>query len=250
MKCNSRLGRPSKLDQQRILEQGGEFIAKEFRLRHLRRPVDAQFEPYYKRMLGGNLSGIFDYVDRNAARKDLDPSFYEFLGRLVTIRFYPPADLVLSNIEGRGNIGSPTKKQTDTYWYKLLLPHAEQAKKWVRQYIRSHTDGWNRKQAWVKYAEETCKDDWERASKWDVSDMPGPPVACDLERHRVIHYDGERPLFRQHYMSLRLVPKELFWLLTERWGTAKRPSWAVRKYLSQCDSWINAELRSVRKKSH
>jgi hypothetical protein len=209
-----------------------------------------QFVPYYERILKGDLSAIPDYVDRNAARRDLDPSFYELLGRLVTIRFYAAADLILSDIEARGNIGYPTGQQVDAYWYKLLLPLAERAKKWIRDYLKKLSGKWNRARAWDTYAEETCKDHWERAEEAARNGLPDTYLtrSCNLERHRVIYHSGQEPLWRQHYMMLGLVPREIFLLLAEQRGTTMRPSWAVRKYLRRCDSSIKARLKSVREK--
>jgi len=198
--------------------------------------VDVQFEPYYKRILNRDLSAIADYVDRNAARKDLDPSFYELIGRLVTIRFYAAADLILSDIEARGNIGYPTSREVNAYWNEMLLPLAENAKKWIREYLRGLSEKWNRRKAWIKYADATCKDGWE-------------PQACNVERHRVIHHgDDTEAISRQRYMKLGLVPREVFLLLAGQRGDAMRPSWAVRKYLRQWDSSLKSRLKSVRQK--
>jgi len=241
-------GRPTKISRRRVLELGGEPLSLEFRFRPLRCPVDAQFVPYYDRILKGDLSAVSDYVERNAARRDLDPSFYELLGRLVTIRFYAAADQVLSDVERRGNIGYPTDEQVSAYWYGLLLPLANQAKKWIREYLKNLSGKWNRAEAWYRYAEETCKDDWEQCAKYRELGLPDLPLVCNLERHRVIYYQSERPLWRQDYMQLRLVPKEIFWSLAERRGSATRASWAVRKYLRDWDADIKARLKNVRQK--
>ena len=237
-------GRPTKSSQLEILKTGSEPIAREFRFRPLRTPVDVQFAPYYERVLKGDLSAIGEYVDRNAVRSNLDPSFYELLGRLATIRFYAAADFVLADIERRGNIGSVTDKQADEYWYKRLLPLAEKAEKWIRRYIKNDSSNWNRATAWAAYAEETCKDDWERTVA-----TPRPPI-CDLERHRIIYYNSEQMPWREHYMRIGLVPKEIFWLLAKQRGAATHPSWSVRKYLQQWDADIKARMKSLRKRNH
>src|SRR5262249_9693211 len=99
-------GRPTKSSLRRVLELGGELISQEFRFRPLRHPIDAPFAPYYEKVLKGNLFAISDYLDKNAGRRHLDPSFFEFLGRLATIRFYPAADQLLARAEQLGNMVS------------------------------------------------------------------------------------------------------------------------------------------------
>ncbi len=145
-----RRGRPSKSSQRQILELGGEPISREFRFRPLRRPVDVQFQPYYERILNSDLSAIGDYVDRNAARRHLDPSFYELLGRLATIRFYAAADRVLADIEWRGNIGSVTNTQAYAYWYRVLLPLCQRARQFIREAHASSPNA-TRAQLWRDY---------------------------------------------------------------------------------------------------
>jgi hypothetical protein len=145
-----RCGRPSKNDQQRILEQDGGHIAEMLRLHTFRQPVDPQFKPYYERILGGDLRAIVDYCDRNAAQKDLDASFYELLGRLVTMRSYRAVKQVLLEIERRGTIGWPSNRDTYDYWYKEIKPACEEARKFIRT-VRKSDPRANRIQLWREY---------------------------------------------------------------------------------------------------
>ena len=123
-----RRGRRPKADHERILDEHGLLIAQELRVHPLRQPIDTQFAPYYDRILNGELRGIYDYWDRNAPR--LEPSFYELLGFLVTIRFYSVANQVLSVIE-RGDMGRPSKRDVYAYWYNDLKPRCETARPFV-----------------------------------------------------------------------------------------------------------------------
>jgi len=150
LRRESRRGRPSKTDQKRILEQDGRHIAEMLNLHLLRQPIDLQFKPYYERILRGDLGAIADYCDRNAAQKDLDASFYEVVGRLVTLRSYRAANQVLLDIERRGAIGWPSDRDTYGYWYKVIRPICEAARQFIRT-VRKSGCGANRTQMWREY---------------------------------------------------------------------------------------------------
>lgn len=144
-----RAGRPAKADQERILEKDGWVIAQELCLHPLRQPVDAQFAPYYERILKGELRAIDDYCERNAPR--LDASFHELLGFLVTIRFYGVVNQVLSGVERRGSMmGWPSDRDTYDYWYKEIKPSCETARQFIRN-ARSSGRSTTRKQLWREY---------------------------------------------------------------------------------------------------
>src|SRR5271165_124022 len=144
-----RIGRPTKADQKWILENDGWVIAQELHLHPLRQPVDAQFAPYYERILKGELRAIEDYCDRNVSR--LDPSFHELLGFLLTIRFYRVANQLLMRIERRGSMmGWPGDRDTYNYWYKEIKLGCEAARKFIRGAQRSGRST-TRKQLWSKY---------------------------------------------------------------------------------------------------
>lgn len=168
-----RRGRPTKSSQREILEAGNGWpIVREFRFRPLRTPVDVQFAPYYERVLKGDISAIGNYVDyvdsQNAAlcavpvaerlklradqrvQRKLDSSFYELIGRLVTIRFYAAADSVLSDIERRGVLSWPSNRSTYDCWYTLLLPLCQHARQFIREARASCPDA-NRDKLWRDY---------------------------------------------------------------------------------------------------
>jgi hypothetical protein len=116
----------------------------------LRQPIDPQFKPYYERILGGDLGAIADYGDRNAARKDLDGSFYELIGRLVRFRSYRAVNQVLLDIERRGAIGWPSERDTYKYWYKAIKPLCDTARQFIRAERKSGRNA-SREQLWREY---------------------------------------------------------------------------------------------------
>lgn len=143
-----RRGRRPKADQERILEEHGWLIAQELGLHPLRQPIDTQFAPYYERILNGELRAIYDYCDRNAPR--FDPSFYELLGFLVTIRFYSVANQLLSDIERRGSMSRPSNRDVYAYWYNELKPLCEAARHFIRDARKSGRRA-SREQLWCEY---------------------------------------------------------------------------------------------------
>lgn len=146
-----RPGRPPKADQERILEKDAWVIAQELRLHPLSQPIGTQFAPYYDRILRGELRAVYDYCDRDAPR--FDPSFYELLGFLVTIRFYRVANQILLGIERRGNMGRPRTRDTYTYWYEVIKPDCEAARKFIRT-VRKSGRSPTRIQLWTEYVSQ------------------------------------------------------------------------------------------------
>ncbi len=130
-----RRGRPSKVLGEQILHQDAGKIAGIFLRYPLRQPVDPQFDPYYQRILKGDLASIFDYCDSNRNRIDLDGSFYEFLGRLVpSLESLSAAKQVISEIARRGDyLIGPTDKFLYRYWYSHLKPLCEDARQFIRE---------------------------------------------------------------------------------------------------------------------
>jgi hypothetical protein len=122
----------SRAEREGILKELGEEIVQEFRLRPLRNPVDANFAPSYEQFVQGDMRAIDRYCDVSATRAVLDSSFYELLGRLVTIRFYRSADIILSEIERRGVINWPSRRKTYEYWYGVLKPRCQRARQFIR----------------------------------------------------------------------------------------------------------------------
>jgi hypothetical protein len=95
----TRRGRRSKARQDEILSEYSAELVKHLKLYPLRLPIDDRFKAYYERFLAGDASPILQYYDETPREDDIADSFYELLGKLVTIRFYKSADLILSRIE-------------------------------------------------------------------------------------------------------------------------------------------------------
>ena len=57
-----RPGRPSQTVRQQTLKRDSTKIAEEFRRHPLRQRVDPFFEPYYQRVLSGNLAAVTELL--------------------------------------------------------------------------------------------------------------------------------------------------------------------------------------------
>src|ERR1017187_2622333 len=90
-----RLGRPSKASQEQILKQEAGKIAKHFLSYPLREPVDPRFDPYYRRILNGDLFAVWDYYGTGA----LEGSCYELMGRLVPLQYFAAAEQIISDVQ-------------------------------------------------------------------------------------------------------------------------------------------------------
>src|ERR1700693_1894082 len=97
----TRRGRPSKALLKRALKEGASEIAKGFRRHPLRQPVDPLFEPYYQRILMGDLTAVSDYCDSYSGGFSFDDSFYELIGRLVPLQDLAAAKQIVSEIARR-----------------------------------------------------------------------------------------------------------------------------------------------------
>jgi hypothetical protein len=150
-------GRMSGSEQQRILREHGWIISKEFRFHPLRKPVDPTFAPYYERILDGDPRAVLDYLDTNVPRKQLDASFYEVVGRLETMRFYSVANQILKDIERRGVIGWPTKRDSYRRWYAAILPFCQRARDFIRKAYRVSPPE-NREALWQSYVFQPLPD--------------------------------------------------------------------------------------------
>jgi hypothetical protein len=146
----SRRGRPSRGEQERILTEQGSTLAEHFRSAPLRSPVDPQFAPYYDQVLKGDSRAILQYCDEHWHQGDIVSSFWELLGRLVTLRSSLIANVILTNIERRPVMRWPTEKETFDYWYKKLKGACQRA----RRFIRAARKPWAttvREEIWREY---------------------------------------------------------------------------------------------------
>jgi hypothetical protein len=82
-------------------------------------------------VLKGNARTVLQYCEENHRRNLLDPSFYELLGRLVTLRFYGVANLILSYVEGLGVLGMPNEREGYEFWYGKLKPLCDKARRFI-----------------------------------------------------------------------------------------------------------------------
>lgn len=119
-------------------------------MRPLRAPVDPQFAPYYEQILKGNVGVIAEYCDAAVVAREHSSSFYELLGRLVTMRFYRVADMILSDVERRGVIGWPSNQDSYRYWYRKLKPLCDSARAFIRKAHQSETT-LKREDLWREY---------------------------------------------------------------------------------------------------
>jgi hypothetical protein len=96
-----RRGRPSQTALQQTLKRDGRKIAKEFRRYPLRQPVDPLFKPFYQRILTGDLAAVKEYCESSFS---FDASFYELIGRLVTLEDVAAAKQIVSYFSGSSGI--------------------------------------------------------------------------------------------------------------------------------------------------
>lgn len=128
-------GRPSKASQEQILGQDAGKIAEYFLSYPLREPVDPRFEPYYRRILNGDLFAVWDYYGTG----ELEGSFYELIGRLVPLQSFAAAKQIISDVQlcgaefdsGRGGYMMPPDWLIYQHCYRLLLPLCQVARHFI-----------------------------------------------------------------------------------------------------------------------
>jgi hypothetical protein len=142
-------GRISKAACDQILkDQSSELIAH-FELYPLRPPIDDRFKAYYEQFLQRDARAILRYYDETPREEDLAGSFYEFLGRLNTIRFYRAADLLLSRVESGYAKRWPDNMESIDHWLKRLVPLCERARHFIRDSRNAGFD--SRESLWQAY---------------------------------------------------------------------------------------------------
>jgi len=152
-----RRGRPSKVLQEQILKQDAGMIAEHFLRYPLRQPVEPEFDPYYRRILTGDLAALSDYCERNTT---FDGSFYELIGRLVPLRHFGATEQIISEIQrgsaefdsGRG--GGLTLPDWVIYqhWYDLLEKHCQVACQFIRGKYKADPSA-KREELWHEYCD-------------------------------------------------------------------------------------------------
>jgi hypothetical protein len=132
-----RRGRRSKARRKQILEQDAGKIAKHFLSYPLREPVDPRFDPYYRRILNGDLFAVWDYYGTGA----LEGSCYELIGRLVPLQYFAAAEQIISDVQlcgdefdtARGGELMPPDWLLYEHYYELLLPLCRLARRFIRE---------------------------------------------------------------------------------------------------------------------
>ena len=227
----SRRGRPSSAEREQVLKQGASEITQSFLSRPLRQPVDLGFEPYYQRVLKGDLSAILEYLDAGDASVSSDGSFHELIGRLVSMRSSRAAKQIVSDFARRLDPETLPVEANYAYWYRKLGVACTRARAFIAEQYRDNASV-KRVHLWPRYIKECY---WDRREISEVTrsqrikslNSLALPLCDLLDR------------FSRHY----LVPKSVFMELAESDrrdpGRDKRrrerrlrrtPSFVARKY--------------------
>jgi hypothetical protein len=146
-------GRPPKKIRERILKQDAEKIANHFRGSPLRQPVDPLFDPYYQRIVNGDLAALSDYCESNSGRFSLDASFYELIGRLLSLPDVAAAKQIVAEMGRRLiHITGPPDDVDEEYghWYRWLRILSKSARKFIRERYKAD-ESVKREQLWHEY---------------------------------------------------------------------------------------------------
>lgn len=237
-------GRPSKAREQGVLANQGGKLAEILGSQPLRQPIDPNFAPYYERFLQGDARAIIEYCDSHWEREDFAGSFFEFVGRLVLLRFHKFADIILGKIEQRGVAGLPGDRKRYESRQGRLKPLCVAARVFIRN-VRKSQPGVTREQLWNSYIlpriekvriprKKTRKERLERVRQWQRNRairrelLIGPGSAT--ERASRAPGEPERlAILVDSFGSFDLIPKEIFFdlALTKPLLT---PSAIARKY--------------------
>src|SRR6266852_5977207 len=146
----SRRGRPSRAMQQQALKQDAAAIAEQFRREPIRQPVDPAFDPYYQRILKGDLDAVLEYSGLFMMYPD--SSFYEVVGRLVALHSFAATKRIISEIALRGDPAAPTPHDVYYYWNNKLRFCCRIARDFIRE--KYEADGSvKREKLWHDYVE-------------------------------------------------------------------------------------------------
>ena len=153
-------GRPSKASQEQILKQDAGKIAEYFLSDPLREPVDTRFDPYYRRILKGDLAAVWDYYGTGGV---LENSFFELIGRLVPLQSFDAAKQIISAVQrlldGCDSVrGDPKFPDWLIYehTYDLLLPLCQVARRFIQKKYK--VDPWAEpEEVWNEYCDHFFK---------------------------------------------------------------------------------------------
>jgi hypothetical protein len=120
-------GRKRKASELQILEQKSIGpVSLEFQQYPLREPVDHEFRPYYERFRAGQLIALLEYSSSYRG-EEIGASYYELIGRLVTLQSFPEARVLVSEIGRHGYRLIDYRR-----FYRILLPLCQQARRFIR----------------------------------------------------------------------------------------------------------------------
>jgi hypothetical protein len=254
-KSESRRGRPSKAEKERILGEQGAVIAKEFRGDPLRAPVDPQFMPYYEQILNGNVAAIARYCDAITRKSDISSSFCELLGRLVTMRFYRVADMILRDVERRRVIYASDQRDY-LCWNEKLKPLCRRARGFIRS-TRKSGRTLTRQDLWSDYLNENAGQQEGRCQEEKRRQAIDGLIQWSESARKVRWSDipQKRSLLEQvnEFAIYGLVPKEVFFDLAlsknSSRGFSLTPAQVARRYASRIAgiSESTASHKDVRK---
>ena len=149
-------GRSSKASQEQILKQDAGKIAKRFLSYPLREPVGPLFDPYYQRILKGDLAAVLDYCESNCGTFFLDASFYELIGRLLFLQHhFAAAKQIVAEIARRlVHLTGPPDNVDEEYghWYCWLRILSKLARQFIRERYKAD-ESVKREQLWHEYIE-------------------------------------------------------------------------------------------------
>ena len=236
-----RPGRPSKASQEQILGQDAGKIAKHFLSYPLREPVDARFEPYYRRILNGDLFAGLDYCRTG----ELEGSFYELIGRLVPLQSFAAAKQIISDVKLRGfefdsGRGDPILPDWLIYQhcYQLLTPLCQVARQFIREKYKVDPLA-KREHVWNEYCDHFFPTIGSRQSglkalgdlkAWGETEY----AKCGQNPHR--HDDAMWALVEQFSIH-HLVPRPVFFdLAANSKRSDLRPGYDKRHHYCQFES--------------
>jgi hypothetical protein len=218
--------------QQQALKQDAAAIAENFRRQPIRQPVDPAFDPYYQRILKGDLAAVLEYGGFDVFMMDPDSSFYEVVGRLVALHSFAAAKRIISEIARRGDPTAPAPADVYYYWNSKLRLCCCIARDFIREQYKA--DGSvKREKLWHEYV-ETCSR--TRLIKKGTARPQGPrelaarsQVIKELkEWAQTMHSNSEdvRSLYDlvDRFSMFFLVPKAIFFELAESDSHAERDS--------------------------
>jgi hypothetical protein len=211
-----------------------------------------QFAPYLERFLraprGSEAkAAVVEYMEENRLTltdSEVDPAFIELVGRMAIFDPIEYGPLVRKIMQASENAweSSYTNARAFRHWKKGLTLLAREAKEWIkREWRKKPPIRPNRTHLWGRYLDDP---DRRRAEEWKEL----PPDA--QVRIRAGQDVSGKPIYPSYYLSCGIVPRELFFLLTQTAPRRLSPSEAVRLYLARGPlrlSW-SGPTRTLRKK--